>query len=471
METIIKSSIISVKCELCGFVRNLTEKSYKRNLRENKLKCRNCYNDEEYKKSQSIKSNNFWIGKRKIKIHKSKEQIKNEASIRMRKTWEDPEYRKKITDNINKVSEKLSHNTKRLWQEGKFKPKVFTNELRRKLSEATKRQWEDPEYRKRMTVHLTKISQDAWKKPGYREKIFSKIFKPLGTKSKPEELVESILKDLNIEHKYQYNLGDYNFDFFLPKHNVLIEVQGDYYHNQKEQIIRDRQKSTFINNNFPNLRLKYIWEHETKCKDRIIDNIKNITGIDYPKKVVDLHQIEIKNVDYKEARLFVDKFHYSGTIGNTKFAYGGYIDGQLISLVIFGHLTRNESCINICKRENILELTRFVIHPSYHQENLASYFLSRCVKMLPDKFTDLITFADSTFGHIGTIYKACNWKLISTVKPSYWYIDSEGFVMHKKTLWDHASKMSISELEYANKYGYTKIYGKEKYKFHFKRDL
>ena len=59
--------IIEVKCGYCGSNQKLSQKSYRRNLRENKLRCRKCYNDDEYKKSQQTKSNNYWVSKKKPK--------------------------------------------------------------------------------------------------------------------------------------------------------------------------------------------------------------------------------------------------------------------------------------------------------------------------------------------------------------------------------------------------------------------
>jgi len=51
------------------------------------------------------------------------------------------------------------------------------------------------------------------------------------------------------------------------------------------------------------------------------------------------------------------------------------------------------------------------------------------------------------------------------VQPNYWYVDKDGWVMHKKTLWNHSRKMKLTEAGYAEAYGFTKIWGKEKYKY------
>ena len=39
-----------------------------------------------------------------------------------------------------------------------------------------------------------------------------------------------LLKELNIKYSTQKQLGWKYYDFFLPEHKILIEVDGDYWH-------------------------------------------------------------------------------------------------------------------------------------------------------------------------------------------------------------------------------------------------
>jgi phytoene desaturase len=73
------------------------------------------------------------------------------------------------------------------------------------------------------------------------------------------------------------------------------------------------------------------------------------------------------------------------------------------------------------------------------------------------KAKKVITFADQTFGHKGIIYKAANWVYNGCTEPSYFYRDPDGFVMHKKTLYNTASSNHMTESEFANLYNYKKI--------------
>jgi hypothetical protein len=109
-----------------------------------------------------------------------------------------------------------------------------------------------------------------------------------------------------------------------------------------------------------------------------------------------------------------------------------------------------------------------VVHPKYQKKNLLSWFLARCEKIIKAQRPEiicLVSFADSTYNHTGAVYKASNWTLSRVVEPNYWYVDSGGWVMHKKTLWNHAKSLALTESEYAEKNGFTKVWGKEKYKF------
>lgn len=51
----------------------------------------------------------------------------------------------------------------------------------------------------------------------------------------------------------------------------------------------------------------------------------------------------------------------------------------------------------------------------------------------------------------------------------YWYAKEDGWVMHKRTLYGQAVNMKITEKEFAEKFGYTKVWGKEKLRYIYKR--
>ena len=93
---------------------------------------------------------------------------------------------------------------------------------------------------------------------------------------------ETFLEALDIEfvHSYYINTKDYHFifDFYLPEHNILIEVDGDFWHCNPKTHHSPTCKTQEIN--IKNDKIKDKWAQENGYKllrfweDDINDNIK-----------------------------------------------------------------------------------------------------------------------------------------------------------------------------------------------------
>lgn len=75
-------------------------------------------------------------------------------------------------------------------------------------------------------------------------------------KSKLELLFEGILNENGFGYVSQYNICGYNFDFYLPKYDIVIEVDGDFYHCNPNKYpngpIYESQKNTIKNDSVKN---------------------------------------------------------------------------------------------------------------------------------------------------------------------------------------------------------------------------
>ena len=71
----------------------------------------------------------------------------------------------------------------------------------------------------------------------------------------PEQVMYNILTQLREDFIYQYTkenaswVGDYRYDFYIPKHNLLIEINGEQHYcgcfkgkSYETEILRDSQK-------------------------------------------------------------------------------------------------------------------------------------------------------------------------------------------------------------------------------------
>jgi len=178
-------------------------------------------------------------------------------------------------------------------------------------------------------------------------------------------------------------------------------------------------------------------------------------------------RICLEDESRNSSKQFLQSFHYAQFGRSAKKIFGAYFKNELIAVCKFSTPVRQEVATSLnYKYSEVLELDRFCIHPAYHKKNFASWFISRCSKLINSHTIKcLVSFADSTYGHLGIIYKAANWKEIGKTRPDYYYVNEDGFILHKKTLYNQAVKMGKKEAEYVKEFNYRKLFGKEKIKF------
>lgn len=196
-----------------------------------------------------------------------------------------------------------------------------------------------------------------------------------------------------------------------------------------------------------------------------------------PHETLPLEDFKFSNISISEcyvdqAKVFLDKYHYAGFGRGHHSLFGAYVGDELICVMKIASVIRIEAATSLGYRtEDILELDRFCIHPARHKRNLATYFMVRAIKLFKIKYPDiagLISFADPRFGHTGSIYKAANWKMIGLTHSSYFYSDSSGGEIHKKTVYNAARSRKMKERSYAESVGLKKIMTPPKIKYLFK---
>jgi hypothetical protein len=416
-----------------------------------------------YSELQSMRIKNAWTDEKKAKISQQIKETMKDETIRekiaasSKKSWKDPVYVEKQL----KQKEKWSQEMRRRYSEKMMKVIELHPEIREKLSKASKLTWGNPEY----TAKMAEIRAQQPKVSSLQKVLYS------------------ILDDLKIKYYREREdgnddpqciIGPYNVDCVIPrdgKPDLIVECQGDYWHTLDRSMRVDRAKSTYISTYYGDkYEIKYLWEHEFKCYEKIYELVKywmDLTQVDVVEfKFDDMIIKPCQAVDYRE---LLSKYHYLSNAGKGGKAFGAYLGEELAAVCVFSPLPRQNIEIEGFTQEEVRELSRLCIHPKYQIKNFASWFVSRCIKMLDEQFKCIISYCDTTFNHNGAIYKALNFKQDSVVRPDYWYTSEDGWAMHKKTLYKHAVQMSMTEGAYAEKFGYKKVYGKEKLRFIFVR--
>ena len=102
--------------------------------------------------------------------------------------------------------------------------------------------------------------------------------------------------------------------------------------------------------------------------------------------------------------------HYAKRIPSISYAFGLYFNSELIGICTFGVPASPSLCIGVCGekyRNNVLELNRLCVN-DHNIKNLTSYFVSNCLKMLPNNKI-IVSYADTSHNHHGYIYQATNF--------------------------------------------------------------
>lgn len=100
--------------------------------------------------------------------------------------------------------------------------------------------------------------------------------------------------------------------------------------------------------------------------------------------------------------------HYAKRMPSISYAFGSYIDNELVGVVTFGTSASSTLRQGVCGKkwqDNVIELNRLVC---LNEKNIASEFVAKAMRMLP-KPTIVVSYADSEQGHVGYVYQATNF--------------------------------------------------------------
>jgi hypothetical protein len=100
--------------------------------------------------------------------------------------------------------------------------------------------------------------------------------------------------------------------------------------------------------------------------------------------------------------------HYAKRIPSISYAFGAYIDNELVGIVTYGTSASSTLRFGVCGKkweECVIELNRLVC---VNEKNMASQLIGKSLQMLP-KPTIVVSYADSGQGHVGYVYQATNF--------------------------------------------------------------
>lgn len=167
--------------------------------------------------------------------------------------------------------------------------------------------------------------------------------------------------------------------------------------------------------------------------------------------------MNIKEITHKEAKLFIEKWHYSNKIptGRNVF-FGCFIDDILYAVANYGDGV-NTFQANFLKKvtgkqdvtnKNMYELKRLCrIEPKNNAIPLTK-FISKCHKLLKKKgIKYIVSFSDPQYGHNGGIYRAANFQNLGKTNRETHFMDQTGKIRHRRYPYKYAKRNNISTSE------------------------
>lgn len=129
-----------------------------------------------------------------------------------------------------------------------------------------------------------------------------------------------------------------------------------------------------------------------------------------------------------EAALLIRAEHYARGCANTAvYCHGLYRAGTLVGAALWMPPTKPCAQSVHADWRRVLALSRLAVSPAEPQ-NAASLLIGASVRLIrrARRWAALVTFADESQGHTGTIYRATNWTYLGRTRPEARWVDSAG---------------------------------------------
>jgi hypothetical protein len=199
---------------------------------------------------------------------------------------------------------------------------------------------------------------------------------------------------------------------------------------------------------------------DKKCFQRQLRELKDDGR---PKMTLEeLHNSEIREIDFRIAQDFILEYEWLGSMGTTKFSYGLYTqEGELFAVYCFG-LTAGTQVLSQPfgeehKQEGIV-LVRGAC-ASFAHEHASSYGIGKVMPLVYERgYKFVIAYSDVEAGEIGTVYQATNWYFYGMTSPVTYLVRPDGKRTDPKLIHKYAKKKGITRQEQIQMFmdeGYT----------------
>jgi hypothetical protein len=275
------------------------------------------------------------------------------------------------------------------------------------------------------------------------------------------------IRELNCHHIYPFHVI---LRSSLTKHTPLsdeyrsLAIIGDprFYDNDNSLVVSKEEHDKIEEGK---LEQAHPWWKIWRAYPDFAINRSNLTPDDF---IMFDNDGQIRPTEYtlnvsapKEIRTPIRYEHYLGTLPGSKIILIAKKGNIIIGIATFGLGT------NRYIKNDTWELTRLCI-PFYVMRPFACDFLYQCCEYIRNnhpKITRLISFADSSVGHDGGIYRMAKWTKAGKTPSSYAYFDPSTLQLRHKASCRRIKNIDKTERELAQERGLIRIPLGCKYKY------
>jgi hypothetical protein len=250
-------------------------------------------------------------------------------------------------------------------------------------------------------------------------------------------------------------LSGKEIDIYLPELKIGFEFNGLYWHSElhKEKTYHIDKKVKCLSKE---INLIHIWEDDwIYKKDIVISRINNLLNINTNKIMA--RKCEIKMVDNKSSKTFLEKNHLQGSIYSS-YNIGLYYKDELVSLMTFGKLRRSLGQ----SKKNGWELYRFC---SKLNTTIIGGF-SRLLKYFESEIKPsiLLTYANRDWSiRYNNVYEKNGFSFENETNINYWYFTTDSkrkhrFQFRKDKLIKDGFDPEKTEIEIMRERGYNRVF-------------
>lgn len=202
-------------------------------------------------------------------------------------------------------------------------------------------------------------------------------------------------------------------DIYVPDKQIAIEFDGLYFHSEATGKDRKYHLSKTEECEKLGIHLIHVFEDEWLNKQEIVK--AKIASKFIREKSIGARQLTIKQIDFKQTKEFLEKYHIQGST-NSSMRYGGFYKNELV-------------CVATFSKERIALGNKNTNHGTYELVRFATSIpvvgaLQKIIKILKVDYaaTNLISFADRRYTSVlKNIYASIGMVLEKITEPNYWY--------------------------------------------------